>query len=178
MFVETVELKHDAAELVGIRVRMGDKRVIDFKNKVVEKGYCVIINDNGKLRIFLTDNPRAKVYAREWLKSLEFKLLLEGANCHVVYGGSWFMQAYSMYRMLGAPMAIKWLVSINQMETTISTYSLDLDTLPKFEDIKHYGETFGIAVNMFDSTPLMSFLKQCLEGYRLEDFIKNYKDQG
>ena len=177
MFVDTVEYTNPDLSVTKIRVRMADKRVLDFSEKPVERGYCLILAIEGVLRVFLTDNPRASKYAPEWLDSLEFKLLLEGQNVHVIYGGEWHMEAYSMYRMGNAPMAIKWLVSINRMETTISSYSLDIQKAPSHDTNQFYGKRLLAAIETFDPAQLHAFFRRCLEGYVLEDYLKNYKDR-
>ncbi len=177
MFVETVEYTNDGFQITKIRVRMADKRVLDFTEKPITAGYCLILVINDQLRVFLTDNPRAAKYAPEWLNSLEFKLLLEGQDVHVVYGGSWFMQAYSMYRLGDTPMAIKWLVSINRMESIVSSYSLKVDVAPKYENVQIHGKRFNAAIEAFDASRLHAFFKRCSEGYTIQHYLENYKDR-
>lgn len=177
MFVETVEYLNDGLQITKIRVRMADKRVLDFVEKPVAKGYCLILTINGILRVFLTDNPRAEKYAPEWLDSLEFKMLLEGQDVHVVYGGSWHMEAYSMYRMGDSPMAIKWLISIDRMASTVGSYSLSIKKAPVYDSVQISGKRLLAAIDAFDASRLHAFFKRCLEGYALEDYLNNYKDR-
>lgn len=171
MFVETVEPQIQDGELVSLRVRMGDRRVIDFKRMRVELGYFILLSMGGKLYPLITNNPRARKYDPRWLDSLEFKLQLEGLGIHVVYGGSWHMSAYGMYPMGNKPMAIKWLISINKMESTISSFSLDIDVLPDVTRKILYGKKLEMALKMFPKAPFDDFIEMQVNAYTISDFL-------
>lgn len=177
MFVETVKIHRDESnELKSLEIRMGDKRFFEAKERIIKKGYCLIVRDGTKLKVLLIDNPRACKYPRDWLNSLEFKILLEGQDLHLIYGGCWLMQAYSMYRFNNEPMAYKWLVSINNLETQISSYSVKKDTLPSVNKISFYGKRLVSAMAIFDSSRLREFFTRCLACYSYPDYDEHYKD--
>lgn len=178
MFVETVTIERgETGELKSINIRMGDKRFFDAKERIIEKGYSLIVRDGNKLKLLLIECPRALKYPKEWLDSLEFKLLLEGQDLQLIYGGPWVMQAYSMYRMAGQPQALKWLVSINGFETYISSYSTDIEKLPSVKKLTKIGKRLNEALRVFDATDFDAFLVRLLLSYPLEAYHNNYKDQ-
>lgn len=176
MFVETVEIiQEDHDSVAAIKVLMGDKRIFEFKEKVHTKGYCLVIRVGHKLQLLLTDCPRVEKYDREWLDSLEFKLLLEGQDVQLIYGGTWLMQAYSMFRFKDQPQALKWLVSINRLESTFSTYSIDCDVVPDFSKLSVSGKRMVEAMRLFDATRLKQFLERCHAKYSIGSYTGNYR---